>query len=126
MKSYADVHSHQCIIKSHVRVLCVALLFHTWTQRYIEEGQTRYFFLVYRSPSPILSRQPLPWNYFLTRPNSWSVSTSKSVAAQNTLTLQATLLIKFFVCSPIFLEIIIPFILPQLTKTDCGTDCGNQ
>ena len=34
------------------------------------------FFLPSPSLSPILTRQPLPWNHFLTRSNSRSVSTS--------------------------------------------------
>ena len=37
-----------------------------------------YFFLP--SPSPILTRQPLPWNQFLTWSNSWSVWTFKLIA----------------------------------------------
>ena len=38
------------------------------------------FFLPSPSPFPILTRQPLPWNHFLTRSNSRSVWTSKSIA----------------------------------------------
>ena len=33
-----------------------------------EEGQTRYFFLISLSSSPILFRQPLPWNHFVDWP----------------------------------------------------------
>ena len=33
-----------------------------------EEGHTRYFFLISLSSSPILSRQPLPWNHFVDSP----------------------------------------------------------
>ena len=33
-----------------------------------EEGQRRYFFLISLSSSPILSRQPLPWNHFVDSP----------------------------------------------------------
>ena len=39
-----------------------------------------YFFLPSPSLFPILTRQPPPWNQFLTRPNSRSVWTSKSIA----------------------------------------------
>ena len=49
-----------------------------------------YSFLPCPFPSSILTRQPLPWNHFWTRPKySRSVWTSKSIALQNTPALQA-------------------------------------
>ena len=52
-------------------------------------GKGKNLFLPALSLSPILTRQPLPWNYFLTRPNSRSV---ELIAQQNTPALQAIFL----------------------------------
>ena len=62
-------------------------------------AQSRTTFLS-RSQPISHSLQPLPWNHFLTRPNSWSVELkSKSIVQQNTPALQARYIIQFILVS---------------------------
>ena len=72
-------------------------------------GKGKNLFLPALSPSPILTRQPLPWNYFLTRPNSRPV---ELIAQQNTPALQAI----FLALSPNSQSIYFPY-LKQLASS---------
>ena len=73
------------------------------------EEKEKTFFSLPSPPPQILTRQPLPWNYFLTRPNSRSV---ELIAQQNTPALQAI----FLALSPNSQSIYFPY-LTQLASS---------
>ena len=74
------------------------------------ERQTSDFFLIFLSSSPILSRQPVPWNHFLTSPTLDQFQRSSRSHCKIRLLCKLPCKVNLFVCSPIFLEIFIPFI----------------
>ena len=86
------------------------------------ERQTSDFFLISLSSYPILSPQPVPWNHFLTSPTLDQFQRSSRSHCKIRLLCKLPCKVNLFVCSPIFLEIFIPFIWPQLARTYSGTD----
>ena len=66
------------------------------------ERQTSDFFLISLSSSPILSRQPVPWNHFLTSPTLDQFQRSSRSHCKIRLLCKLPCKVNLFVCSPIF------------------------